>query len=91
MSHSFLLPDMRLERLEALNAAVEINHPPIESFDRSETIGGSPDFLESDMQACLDILGNIVDALIYIHDSGTVHRDLKPQNGDFSISMCLYS
>jgi len=40
---------------------------------------------DSDLEGYLDIMDDIVNALIYIHDSRMVHRDLKPQNGNSSI------
>jgi hypothetical protein len=46
---------------------------------------------DSDLNGYLDVMGDIVDALIYIHDSKMVHRDLKPQNGTSSRHILLIS
>lgn len=65
---------------EPVDAKADVN-PPLEN---TETIL-DPDLPESDFQHCLDIIIDIVNALIYIHESGMVHRDLKPQNGIYLI------
>jgi serine/threonine protein kinase len=78
-------PKLALEPAEVLNAASDVNSQMTEFVENMETMLKSDfsefDMPESDMQAWLDVIDDIVNALIYIHNLGTVHRDLKPQNG----------
>lgn len=73
-----------LEAPKVLDTAVDINAQMTEFVENTETWLES-DVLESDVQVLLDVIDDIVNALIYIHNLGTVHRDLKPQNGKYSI------
>ena len=74
---------MGVELSEAINAAAPVNSRMPQLLDPMET-GSNFDLSESDLQYYLAIFDDILSALIYIHDSGTVHRDLKPQNSNFS-------
>lgn len=86
---SYADPKSALEPAEVLNASFDVNSQRTEFVENMETMLKSDfselDTLESDMQAWLYVIDDIVNALIYIHNLGTVHRDLKPQNGKYSI------
>lgn len=85
----FMDPKLTFEDLEASNAAIDLNHRTNEFVENMEMELDS-NFSESDLQSCLVIVDDLVNALIYIHDTGTVHRDLKPQNGNYPDFYCVY-
>lgn len=65
---------------EKMNTLIDVNPQPtalVEDTDMADQF----DFSKSELHDSLDIIDDIVNALIYIHSSGTVHRDLKPKNG----------
>jgi serine/threonine protein kinase len=54
---------------------------PAPMIDLNPTSSREEASVDFNFQSVADILDNVVSGLIYIHERGTVHRDLKPRNG----------
>lgn len=79
-------PKSTFKTTETLNAPIDVNPRMTTDVDPRRTIfientetELDSDLSESDLQYYLDIIDDIVNTLIYIHECETVHRDLKPK------------